>query len=101
MRSKTTALVLSDEDRAGAEYQGYAKGVSAERAAELFEHRHGYAPLEVLDGGTIWLAGPLDAPPEPPPCPTDAPSAPLPCPRPDRRGRGPTSEQLSLGLEGP
>lgn len=40
-------------------YIGYTKDVDTDTAAALFEARRGYSPAKVLDGGPIWLAGPL------------------------------------------
>ena len=44
----------------GDKYTGYTKEATAEAVAMLFESKHGYRPVEVLDGRTVWLAGPLN-----------------------------------------
>lgn len=43
----------------GDKYTAYTKDETSEAVAALFEQKHGYSPLEVLDGKTVWLAGPL------------------------------------------
>jgi len=48
----------------GDKYAGYTKDESAEAVAALFEQKRGYRPLEVLDGGAVWLVGPLSDKPE-------------------------------------
>jgi hypothetical protein len=40
-------------------FTGYTKTIDADQARALFQARHGYQALEVLDGGPIWLAGPI------------------------------------------
>lgn len=43
-------------------YTGYTKAVTAEDARALFAAKHGHQPLEIIDGGAIWLVGPIGVP---------------------------------------
>ena len=40
-------------------HAAYTKTIDAQGARALFRERWGYAPLEVLDAGPVWLAGPI------------------------------------------
>lgn len=40
-------------------FTGYPKSADLDKIKRWFEDKHGYAPSEILDGGSIWLAGPL------------------------------------------
>lgn len=38
---------------------GYTKEIDENEAARRFAAKQGYQPVEVVDGGAIWLAGPI------------------------------------------
>lgn len=40
-------------------FTGYTKSAAVSDIKQWFERKHGYAPLYVLDGKSIWLVGPL------------------------------------------
>lgn len=40
-------------------FTAYTKDTDAEAVAVLFKAKHGYPPAQVVDGKTVWLAGPL------------------------------------------
>jgi len=44
----------------GDKYAAYTKEVTSDQVAALFEQKHGCRPLEVVDGGAVWLVGPLN-----------------------------------------
>jgi len=41
-------------------FMAYTKEVTSDQVTALFEQRHGYHPVEVVDGGAVWLVGPLN-----------------------------------------
>lgn len=40
-------------------FTGYTKTITADEAAGFFAAKHGYPPAVIEDGGTVWLAGPI------------------------------------------
>jgi hypothetical protein len=43
----------------GAAYQGYTKGLDVAEVRKRFKAKYGREAHEVIDGGTIWLCGPV------------------------------------------
>jgi hypothetical protein len=40
-------------------FAGYAKTIDQAAARAAFEQKHGYRPVAVHDGKTVWLVGPI------------------------------------------
>ena len=43
----------------GLTFRGFTKEIDAADVAERFRHKYGYEPELVVDGKSVWLAGPI------------------------------------------
>lgn len=42
-------------------YTGYTKAIDQDEVVRWFAAKQGHPPFEVVDGGSVWLAGPIGA----------------------------------------